>query len=1321
MSQTVQPPVEPQALPNGPDAPQADAPGGTSRVSVDEVGAEADGSSDGAQFSPDGTKMLFHSDASNLVAGDTNGSTDVFIKDLLTGEVTRISTDALDGEADNFSWQAKFSPDGTKVLFISWASDLVAGDTNGVGDVFIKDLVTGDITRVNTDALGGEANSQTYGASFSPDGTKVVFATSASNLVAGDTNGTADVFIKDLTTGAVTRISTDAADGQSNANSLNPVFSPDGTKVAFASSSSDLVAGDTNGVYDIFSKDLTTGAIERVSVDALGGAANGQSDEVAFSPDGTKIAFASNATNLVAGDTNGARDIFIKDLTTGVVTLVSADGLGRLADGDSYNAVFSPDGTRIIFHSDAGNLTPGDNNGGNDIFIKDLVTGEVTRISRTLAGGSTTDASHSAVFSPDGTRVAFTSYDGAIIDGDTNGVEDVFVVDAVFGPPELAGLAASVTFGENLVNATPQLLDAVVDFTDADGDFDGGTLVVSGLLAEDTVGVNSEGSDPGEISIDGMGQIFYGGASIGFAAFGSGVAGLDLTVIFNADATVEAIEALIQNLTYANSSDDPTAARTLEINVTDASGEALNGPLAFTRLALGGDPFDGITFGRGVPTFGDLDGDGDYDLVFGRTDGGVDYYENTGSDAAAVFELQVGGVSPFNGINAGSYAAPHFVDLDGDGDLDAVIGTYEDGLRYFENTGTALAPVFEEQVGAGVNPFDGFTFDYYSKPAFGDVDGDGDEDVIVGDYVGVIHYLENVGTAGAPAFEQRVGGANPFAAIDVGDYSAPTLGDIDGDGDLDLIVGDDLGLLRYFENTGDADTPTYVARTGAANPFDGYDGNSHTAPALADLDGDGDLDLATADGFGSAFYFENNTPTRQTIVVNVTLEADGATGGPDTVTGTAGDDLLEGLGGDDVLDGGDGNDNVKGGQGDDDLTGGDGDDTMNGGAGADTMAGGTGDDLYYVNEAGDVVDETGGDGTDTVSSYINYILPGGVENLTLLSSGGAALNGTGNGLGNTVTGNGLGNTLAGLGGADILYGMAGDDILLGGDGDDVLDGGTGADRLDGGNGADTLTGGTGADTLLGAGGNDSLDGGDGTDTLDGGAGNDSLSGGAHNDILLGGAGHDRLDGGTGADAMTGGTDGDTYVVDNLGDTVIELAGAGTGTDTVEASITHTLAANVENLVLTGGAAINGTGNALNNVMTGNGAANVLSSGGGSDTMTGGGGGDTFRFDQDDIGAGLVVDRVLDLTFADGDVIDLSAIDADSVTGGDQAFAFVTKFSGAAGQAVLTYAAASNLTTLNVDLDGDGVTDYRIILTGDHRGTTSNLYTGGGDVDGGWVL
>lgn len=213
-----------------------------------------------------------------------------------------------------------------------------------------------------------------------------------------------------------------------------------------------------------------------------------------------------------------------------------------------------------------------------------------------------------------------------------------------------------------------------------------------------------------------------------------------------------------------------------------------------------------------------------------------------------------------------------------------------------------------------------------------------------------------------------------------------------------------------------------------------------------------------------------------------------------------------------------------------------------------------------------------------------------------------------------------------------------------------------------------------------------------------------------------GGGNDRLDGGTGADAMAGGAGADTYVVDDIGDTVTELAGG--GTDTVEASISCALTDNVETLTLTDGAAINGTGNALNNILTGNSGDNVLA-GGGADSLTGGLGADTFLFTNADIGAKLTTDCILDLNFAEGDVIDLSDIDANALIGGNQAFSFVAGFTKVAGQAVVTFAAG--VTTVAFDVNGDGKADHRIAITGDYTATTGNLYTGGGDTDGGWIL
>src|SRR5262249_36618012 len=157
-------------------------------------------------------------------------------------------------------------------------------------------------------------------------------------------------FIKDLTTGVTTRVSTDATGAQANDKSSQAAFSPDGTKVAFWSSATNLVPGDTNGKQDIFVKDLITGAIKRASTDAAGAQADGKSDQPIFSPDGTKVAFISTATNLVAGDANGVLgDLFIKDLITGAIALVSTGSAGVQGDRSVTEPVFSPDGTKVAF------------------------------------------------------------------------------------------------------------------------------------------------------------------------------------------------------------------------------------------------------------------------------------------------------------------------------------------------------------------------------------------------------------------------------------------------------------------------------------------------------------------------------------------------------------------------------------------------------------------------------------------------------------------------------------------------------------------------------------------------------------------------------------------------------------------------------------------------------------------------------------------------------------------------------------------------------------------------------------------------------------
>jgi uncharacterized protein (DUF2141 family) len=404
--------------------------------------------------------------------------------------------------------------------------------------------------------------------------------------------------------------------------------------------------------------------------------------------------------------------------------------------------------------------------------------------------------------------------------------------------PTLTGLSTPITFLENTVNATPQIIAADVTFTDPDNNFDGGALRVTGLLAEDTVAIRNQGAGAGQIGVSGS-NVSFGGTVIGSFAGG---AGSTFSVTFNASATAQAIEALIENLTYANSSDTPTASRSLELKVTDAAGAVAIAPLALAEQAGAANPFNGADVGSSSkPSFADLDGDGDLDAVVGGIYGTLRYFENTGSATAPAFTERTGAANPFNGVDVGDFSAQSFADLDGDGDLDAVVGEQDGTLNYFENTGSAIAPVFTERTGAA-NPFNGVDIGSTSTPSFADLDGDGDLDAVAGANDGTLHYFENTGTAIAPAFTERTGAANPFNGVDLGFASTPVFADTDGDGDLDAVVGESDGTLNYFENTGSASAPAFTARTGAANPFNGVDVGYFSAPSFADIDGDGDLD-----------------------------------------------------------------------------------------------------------------------------------------------------------------------------------------------------------------------------------------------------------------------------------------------------------------------------------------------------------------------------------------------------------------------------------------------------------------------------------------------
>ncbi len=411
--------------------PPDDSPGAIQRISTDANGAQADSASyvsrhSGTQaWSPDSTKIAFYSAASNLVTGDTNDTWNGFIKTLSSGAIQRATTDS-----DAPVW----SPDGTKIAFTSNASDLVAHDTNDSDDVFVKTLSSGAVQRVSTDATGAQAYTNSHSPVWSPDGTKIAFTSGAWNLVPNDTNGRNDVFVKTLAGEAIQRITTDATGAQVDGDSAFPIWSPDGTKMAFFSRASNLVPNDTNDSHDLFVKTLSTGAVQRVSTDTTGSQANGSTPPVSaatWSPDSTKIAFASTASNLVPADTNGIEDVFVKTLAGGAIQRISTDSSGGQVDGGYFDGSFmpawSPDGNSIAFASSASNLVPGEPLNELDIFVKTLSTGAVQRVSTDAAGVPANSDSQMPVWSPDGTKIAFDSMASNLVPADTNDSYDVFI------------------------------------------------------------------------------------------------------------------------------------------------------------------------------------------------------------------------------------------------------------------------------------------------------------------------------------------------------------------------------------------------------------------------------------------------------------------------------------------------------------------------------------------------------------------------------------------------------------------------------------------------------------------------------------------------------------------------------------------------------------------------------------------------------------------------------------------------------------------------------------------------------------------------------
>ncbi len=403
----------------------------TERVSLNSIGNQiAQGTYSYGDLSADGRYIVFDSADANVVAGDTNGSRDVFLRDCQTGTVELISVHTNGTLGNGHSHYPYISNDGRYVVFESAATNLVAGDVNARNDIFLRDRVAGTTVRCSvvngTPGTGGNDSSEI--CDISADGRYVLFASGSTNLVAGDTNGMKDVFRYDRDTQAVIRVSVSSADAEGEFASSFGKISGDGNIAIFYSSSTNLVAGDTNSRKDLFYRNISAGTTVRANVAQDGTQANNTGNVyTSLSDDGTIVCFATKATSLTADGGNGNIQLFKKNMTNGEITLVSKAPDNTLGNGGSGNPSVSADGRYIAYVSSATNLIAGDTNGQSDVFRYDSTSGETVRISLKSDGTQGDGYSGYPCISTDGQKVVYYSDATNLVAGDTNAAHDLFL------------------------------------------------------------------------------------------------------------------------------------------------------------------------------------------------------------------------------------------------------------------------------------------------------------------------------------------------------------------------------------------------------------------------------------------------------------------------------------------------------------------------------------------------------------------------------------------------------------------------------------------------------------------------------------------------------------------------------------------------------------------------------------------------------------------------------------------------------------------------------------------------------------------------------
>lgn len=500
--------------------------GNTARMSVSSSGVQGANGSNVPSISTSGRYVAFSSDAGNLVAGDLNGTVDIFLRDVDTATTSMVSRASTGSQANSWSERGVISPNGNMVVFRSVADNLAANDWNGIPDLFVRNLSSGTTIGLLADFSLAQGNNDSEEPSVSATGSHISFTSAASNLVANDTNQAQDIFFYNEATETVTLASVSSSEVQGDGDSTQSSISDSGRYIAFTSAAGNLVSGDTLGYDDIFVRDTLQGVTSRVSVGNGGSQSNNDSFFPSISGDGLDIAFASSATNLVAQDTNGTRDIFVRNTRTSTTVRVSVSNTNEQANGSSNRPWMAAGGFHVVFESSANNLVSGDTNAFADIFLRDLSSITTQLVSVGISGAPANGVSSWPSVSRNGRFVAFASSASNLVTGDTNGFADIFVRDMVLGTtrrvsvstaggqansssqsPEISADGTRVVFQSSATNLVPQNLNPR------------GHVYVHDLILGTTsrASVNSTGSE-GNLDVGAEASISGDGAFVGFSS-----------------------------------------------------------------------------------------------------------------------------------------------------------------------------------------------------------------------------------------------------------------------------------------------------------------------------------------------------------------------------------------------------------------------------------------------------------------------------------------------------------------------------------------------------------------------------------------------------------------------------------------------------------------------------------------------------------------------------------------------------------------------------------------------------------------------------------